>query len=82
MKKFKEIKDWYEINERRVSVLSLLGGFVFDALTLQRIDALRDNLWIAVNLAIVGLCIVLLNKRDNERRSTESSYHFWLFNIL
>jgi len=83
MKKLKEIKDWYETHERRVSTWSFLGGFFFDALTLQRIDALRDNLWIAINLGIVGICIVLLNKRDNEsRKSSESSMHFWLFNIL
>lgn len=77
--KFKHIKEWYQSNERPVSTVSLIAGFVFDSLTLSRIDSLRDNLWLAVNLLAVGLIIVLLNREEVEEGSPK---HFWLFNIL
>lgn len=74
--KIKELKEWYERHEKRFSTFSLLFGFIFDSLTLQRIDALRENLWITFNLFLVAVCIVLLN------RWRDSRSHFWLFNIL
>lgn len=76
MAKLKHIKDWYETYDRRISMGSLLLGFVVDALTLQRIDALRENLWIAFNILVVALSIILLN-----RKRSETSY-FWFSNIL
>ncbi|MDO8424219.1 MAG: DUF2914 domain-containing protein [bacterium] len=85
MQKFKHIKDWYERYERRLSTGSLLFGFIFDSLTLQRIDALRENLWIALNLGVVAICIVLLNRRrgsGGESPEDRAREHFWLFNIL
>jgi len=32
------LKNWYGKYERPISSLSLIGGFVFDALTLRRVD--------------------------------------------
>ena len=78
------MKEWYETHERRLSTASLVFGFAFDALTLSRIDSTRDNLWMAANLLIVAIVIVLLNKQENASSSKrgESWRHFWLFNIL
>jgi hypothetical protein len=75
-KKLHSIKHWYETYEQRISVGSLLTGFIVDSLTMQRIDALRENLWIALNLGVVAVCIVLIN------RSQKDEDGFWLPNIL
>lgn len=77
MKRIAKLKHWYEAYERKLSVASLGLGFFVDALTMQRIDALRENLWIAGNLLLAGLCIIFLN-----RGKSEGSKHFWLSNIL
>ncbi len=56
---------------------SLVAGFIVDSLTLQKIDAWRENVWIAGNLLLAGICIILLNRsRISVRR------HFWLSNII
>jgi len=80
--KIAQLKEWYERHEKRFSTFSLLFGFVFDSLTLQRIDAVRENVWIALNLVLVAVCIVLLNKRGTSADDGASWRHFWLFNIL
>lgn len=75
-KKISSLKQWYEEHERRISIGSLLSGFIVDALTLQRIDALRENLWMAGNIFIIAIAIILLN------RSQKDDDGFWLPNIL
>ncbi len=70
------LKHWYEHYERRLSVASLVLGFIFDSLTLQRVDNLLDNLWITANLIISGLCITLLHRKKGADEG------FWLPNIL
>lgn len=77
MKKIAKLKHWYETYERKISVASLFFGFIVDALTMQRIDALRENFWIAGNLMLAALCIVFLN-----RGRSESTQHFWFSNLL
>lgn len=73
---FTKLKRWYEHYERRLSIASLMTGFVVDSLTLQRIDAVRENLWIGANIILVGVCIILLNRgKANVKR-------FWIPNIL
>lgn len=73
---FTKLKRWYEKYDRRISIASLMTGFVVDSLTLQRIDALRENLWIGGNILIVCVCIILLN------RGKAGKKRFWLPNIL
>ena len=79
IKKLTHLKDWYEHNERVVSTGSLMFGFVFDSLTLQRIDALRENVWIALNLLLVAVCIIILSRRKGEATGWG---HFWTINLL
>ncbi len=82
--KIDQVKAWYEMNERRISTFSLLFGFVFDSLTLQRIDALRENLWMLFNLLLVASCIIILNRQENDSSNDlgEVKKHFWLMNFL
>lgn len=70
------VKRWYEKYEGRISVGSLFFGFIVDYLTLQRVDALRENLWIASNLFLVGLCIILMSRRPADQHG------FWIPSIL
>ncbi len=81
---FTRVRDWYGRFERPISSLSLIGGFVFDAVTLQRVDLFWDNLWVVAHLVIVGTCIILINR--NERAAGDeknpAKIHFWLVNIM
>lgn len=76
-KRLHRLKHWYEFNERKISVASLVIGFIIDSLTLQRIDNLYDNLWIAANLIIAALCILFLSRQKQDEEEG-----FWLPNIL
>jgi hypothetical protein len=91
--KFDRIKDWKFITharnwygrfERPISSLSLVGGFVFDALTLQRVDAFWDNVWVIAHLAIVGVCIILIHRNElvigDEK--DPAKMHFWFVNVM
>jgi len=83
MRYIHNLKTWYEKYEGRVSSLSLIGGFIFDAFTLSRVDALRDNLWVAVNLVLVSICIILLNRQESgPEKEKSASKHFWLVTVL
>jgi MFS family permease len=52
---------FYEKNERYISPLTVLAGFTWDNLTLQRIDLWIDNLILVIYLVIAGTCILFLN---------------------
>ncbi len=81
---FAKIRSWYGKYERPISSLSLIGGFVFDAVTLKRVDLFWENVWVVGHLVIVGTCIILvhaLEKGDGDE-SNPSKKHFWLVNIL
>lgn len=78
-------RNWYARFERPISSISLLGGFVFDALTLRRVDRFWDNVWVAGHLVIVTICIVWINLLDNETdeegkhpAENPQRIHFWL----
>jgi hypothetical protein len=51
--------------ERPISSLSLIGGFVFDALTLRRVDVFWDNFYVAIHLPILVVCAVWINLLDS-----------------
>ncbi|MBI1974359.1 MAG: DUF2914 domain-containing protein [Candidatus Zambryskibacteria bacterium] len=69
--KLVKFKDWYEENEKKISFVSLAGGFILDLLT-ARIDSFLDNLWLALNIFSVAICIIVLNRKEN----------FFLFNLM
>jgi len=59
---YHRIRHWAEAHERRLSFLALVGGFIFDNLTLNRTDVWWDNILILFYILVVGACIVLLGK--------------------
>ena len=83
-KHIRSIRDWYAKHERPVSSLSLIGGFVFDALTLKHVEFFWENFWVVMHLLIVAICIILINREENEKYETldATRLHFWLVNIL
>lgn len=81
--KFTELRNWYGKYERPISSLSLIGGFVFDAVTLRRVDLFWENFFVIAHIAIVGICIVLIHalEREEGAEANPSKLHFWLVNI-
>ncbi|HPS21606.1 MAG TPA: DUF2914 domain-containing protein [Candidatus Paceibacterota bacterium] len=84
MKLIKKAQNWYKRFERPVSSLSLIGGFVFDAITLKRVDTFWENLWIFGHILIVGLFIILIHVKEVKPNDAKdpSKAHFWYVNIL
>ncbi|MCX6701775.1 MAG: DUF2914 domain-containing protein [Candidatus Zambryskibacteria bacterium] len=80
----KKVTDWYGKYERPVSSLSLIGGFLFDILTLRRVDAFFENLWVLGHIVIVGTCMILLHAFEANSGDEKNSdkIHFWLVNII
>ena len=81
--KIDKAKEWYARYEKRISSGSLLFGFIFDSLTLSRVDSLRDNLWMFFNLSAIWVSIIVLTRL--ERRGInpdETKSHFWFTNIM
>ena len=83
------VSGWYARLERPISSISLIGGFVFDALTLRRVDLFWDNVWVAGHLAIVTICTVWINLLENKvgldgvrPEENPQRIHFWLVNVM
>ena len=71
MKVFNHVTNWYVKNERMISSLSLVGGFIFNALTLKRVDFFWENFWVVVHLLVVAVCIILINRQENKRENSK-----------
>jgi hypothetical protein len=78
------IRNFYGRFERPISSLSLISGFVFDAVTLKRVDTLWENIWILGHLLIVGIFIILIHVQEKEEgdEANPGRKHFWYVNIL
>lgn len=78
------IRNFYGRFERPISSLSLVLGFVFDAVTLKRVDTLWENIWILGHLIIVGIFIILIHIQEKEEgdEANPGRKHFWYVNIL
>jgi len=82
-------RNWYGRFERPISSISLIGGFVFDALTLRRVDIFWDNVWVVGHLTIVTVCAIWINLLsdtvDESGARPEANphrLHFWLVNVM
>ncbi len=65
---FKErLQAYYDRYERYIPVVSFLGGFLWDSLTLTRIDRISDNLILLAYLLLAGVAIVLIHLIDQHR---------------
>ncbi len=78
------LQKFYGRFEHRISSLFLVGGFIFDAFTLKRVDALWENLWIIAYLILIGIFIILTHTKHSEEGDERdpSKAHFWYVNIL
>lgn len=78
------IRNFYGRFERPISSLSLIAGFIFDIVTLKRVDTLWENLWILGHLLIVGIFIILIHAKESESgdEANPGKAHFWYVNIL
>lgn len=78
------VTSFYGRFERPISSLSLVLGFVFDIVTLKRVDTLFENIWILGHLVIVGIFIILIHTKASEQgdEKNPSKTHFWYVNIL
>ncbi len=78
-------RDFYARIERPFSSISLVAGFVFDAITLTRVDQFWENFWVLGHLAIVTACALMINLIENTSGHDEedpSRLHFWLVNVM
>ncbi|MEA1929490.1 MAG: DUF2914 domain-containing protein [Patescibacteria group bacterium] len=85
MKEYLKVK--YMRYERYIGAAGLLAGFIFDWITLQRVDQPRENLWMAALLLIAALGILALNYyycRAPEARAVyrHYSFQFWLIFLI
>jgi len=81
---FEKTRNWYGRFERPISSLSLILGFIFDAVTLKRVDMFWENCWVVAHLFIVGLFIALIHIQESEAGDEKNPHkkHFWYVNIL
>jgi hypothetical protein len=77
-------REFYVRIERPFSSISLIGGFVFDAVTLTRVDEFWENFWVLGHLAIVTACALIINLMDNagDDEANPAKLHFWLVNVM
>jgi len=70
--------------ERPISSLSLILGFVFDILTLKRVDTFWEISWIVAHIVIVGLFILIIHIKEGKIGDENNPHkaHFWYVNIL
>ncbi|HAO64973.1 TPA: hypothetical protein DCQ44_03265 [Candidatus Taylorbacteria bacterium] len=80
--RIRTITAWYLRNERWISSLSLVGGFIFDIFALKRIDLFWENLWVGAHLGVAALGILLINLHENKKHKLSPKFsriiHFWL----
>jgi hypothetical protein len=82
---FSRARSWYSRYERPISSVSLIWGFIFDAITLTHVDHFWENVWVLGHLLIVAVAIVLIHVVEKEEKDAETNparLHFWLVNIL
>jgi hypothetical protein len=73
-------KDFVQRNERPIASLALLFGFVFDSLTLRRVDLLIENVIFLIYIVLVASCILLLNLAETGKFNgrVAARIHPWL----
>ncbi|MFZ2523123.1 MAG: DUF2914 domain-containing protein [Minisyncoccia bacterium] len=80
----KPVVKWYGRYERPISSFSLVGGFIFDALTLKRVDEVWENIWVMGHIVLIVIVMFVINRLENfpgDEKNPEK-IHFWLVNTL
>jgi hypothetical protein len=73
---------WYGKYERPISSLSLIGGFVFDALTLKRVDEVWENIWVLGHLVLVAVLMIFVNWVENDPGDEKNPYNKFMSNLM
>ena len=82
-KRIEQLKYYYEHYERYATAGALLFGFIFDNLTLTRIDRWIDNLLLLTSLSTVAVCVLVLNLHDAGRIRIRSAHRLdWLLPLI
>jgi len=81
---FGQMRTRYARFGRPISSLSLVGGFVFDALTLKRVDMFWENFWVLMHLLVAAACIILANRAMSSGADEKDpkKKQFWFVNVL
>lgn len=81
---FRRARSWYARYERPLSSASLVLGFVFDALTLKRVDLFWENLWVAAHFLGVAVCMILVHMHEDNKIDSRDpdKIHFWFISVL
>jgi len=64
------LRQYLKKNEKSTLVIFFIGGFVFDSLTLSRIDRLYDLIVLSLYMVLLTLTIVVFNLADDEKWTT------------
>src|SRR3989344_761872 len=64
---FQKLKAFFDKYESKLAALTLVFGFIFDYLTLQRVDFLVDNLFIITYLILSGASIIIIDLYEDSR---------------
>ncbi len=79
------MQSWYVRYERIVSSISLITGFIWNALFLKRVDLFLENFWVVVHLLLISAAILIINWLETKRMASggqRSALHFWVVTIL
>jgi hypothetical protein len=81
---YARFKKFLERNERPISSLALLTGFIFDSLTLRRVDLLIENAIFISYLFLTAFCIFLINLAETGKLQGRIAQriHPWLSIII
>jgi len=65
--RFVAFKEWYLQHEQQLMPVALLGGFIFDLLTVARIDRLYENILLVMYMLIAAGAIAIMHLYDTGR---------------
>ncbi len=77
-------RNWYGKYEKPISSGSLFFGFIFDILTISRLDTAWANIYIVTHIFFIGFFIILIHVKEKKELDelNPSKAHFWYVNIL
>ena len=64
---YNNLKELFDKYESHLSSFMLIAGFIFDYLTLNRVDFIWDNILIVLHLLIIGSSIMIINLYEEGR---------------
>ena len=77
------LNKWWERYEHHLGVGALFVGFCFDLVLAKRPDSIADHILLLSYLAIAGVVIILLNRREMLKKEREHSAEpLWLLLLL